>query len=750
MKDDALHFERFVELYLKLDHGSRTSFNQPVFHKMLNRMTAGQTAVLPFRTGDQVLWMVLQADEHLLVAHTQEIRQFIKPLCEPLPLDRGYFTTGRSDFGDVGATVLPNGYYRFRSKAFNEGLIWERLHLWIQLDRRRPEIREMETEISAFTLRNSFQRYIATQQWELADSVLETIRQGRYVSDENYLFLKFQWMYGQRLWDRMYFSKEYEFVAHLEYVPAKIQEALLSAFYYAVLSEAEAENHLELAIDKYTQERYRMLPILHRFVQSDHVLYRRLSAYEAFAAGNRSRLAQLAAGAEDEIVRNLYERAAVEFGEEEDSGRSETESDPENLVRQYVLERRYDDAFRLLPQCDNRKEAVKWAAKIACMTDSAETYHYALQLWSDLPEETRIDLLSDPESKSDLLLVQAYHPAPSHPAAALPERMTWNAWFQLLLSEYVTAETLEEGLRAIELPQGGMIWTDSALAQLSDMLVEVATAFLGTAQRNLLQTALPMLVSELSTHERFPDHRGSDVYRYLLELMGIVLKRNPTSTGLWLNLAEGLLCLDAHAVNTLWKMANQWFHVEPNNRSKMMLPSFLSALELFYDYNAPQEELNQEWMKWTGAIGNALQTIDRLTLDLWLEMGRLLQVSEDFLQQYAGAVAEEEKRDLLAVGGSWRIAIFTLRVATAERAMKRIVTRNPNLKVVIVADETLTNEAKVHARNADVAVIVTSCLSHALFYGIQKYVKNKTVYPRSSGSTGIIQAIEDYFSEHAS
>ncbi|MFV9504019.1 MAG: hypothetical protein AB4911_05570 [Oscillochloridaceae bacterium umkhey_bin13] len=57
------------------------------------------------------------------------------------------------------------------------------------------------------------------------------------------------------------------------------------------------------------------------------------------------------------------------------------------------------------------------------------------------------------------------------------------------------------------------------------------------------------------------------------------------------------------------------------------------------------------------------------------------------------------------------------------------------------ADKVLTEQARNLAQTADMAVIFTGCVKHALTYGIGPYVRDP-VYPASVGSTSILRAIE--------
>ncbi len=64
-----------------------------------------------------------------------------------------------------------------------------------------------------------------------------------------------------------------------------------------------------------------------------------------------------------------------------------------------------------------------------------------------------------------------------------------------------------------------------------------------------------------------------------------------------------------------------------------------------------------------------------------------------------------------------------------------LLARNADLDVRICEETDLNDQARAIAENSDLAVIVTSCVSHALTYGIAPYLRSEPIYPQSSGST---------------
>ena len=97
---------------------------------------------------------------------------------------------------------------------------------------------------------------------------------------------------------------------------------------------------------------------------------------------------------------------------------------------------------------------------------------------------------------------------------------------------------------------------------------------------------------------------------------------------------------------------------------------------------------------------------------------------------------------LTRLPNGYHIAIFILRESSAQRVESQLKERNPQLKVTICAEEDMSPRVRAAAEHADMAVVVTRCITHAITYGIQGLLQHEPVYPASSGSSSILAAIE--------
>jgi MarR-like DNA-binding transcriptional regulator SgrR of sgrS sRNA len=107
------------------------------------------------------------------------------------------------------------------------------------------------------------------------------------------------------------------------------------------------------------------------------------------------------------------------------------------------------------------------------------------------------------------------------------------------------------------------------------------------------------------------------------------------------------------------------------------------------------------------------------------------------------SVDQDTENPIGKLPDGYRIGIFSLRESSAQRVKQLLEARNSSLNVRICTEKDLNEQAKAIAQNADLVVVVWTCLSHALSYGIEPYLQEKPVFPQSSGSTSIMRAIEE-------
>jgi len=171
----------------------------------------------------------------------------------------------------------------------------------------------------------------------------------------------------------------------------------------------------------------------------------------------------------------------------------------------------------------------------------------------------------------------------------------------------------------------------------------------------------------------------------------------------------------------------------------------LEALDLLAAYGAQGPGLGPWFRAWVEAMLAAPRAPSRTALEGWLTFGEWVQPGADLLgelRQHLDAVSAVEEDPVALLPKDYIIGVFTLRPESAARVGELLRRRNPGVRVRLCEDTVLTEQARALAQSANMCVVVTTCITHALTYGIGPYLDDP-VYPQASGSTSILRAIEE-------
>lgn len=213
-----------------------------------------------------------------------------------------------------------------------------------------------------------------------------------------------------------------------------------------------------------------------------------------------------------------------------------------------------------------------------------------------------------------------------------------------------------------------------------------------------------------------------------------------------LRLAEALLRQSPSRSHAILQNLKEWGGDPPIPKLEAWA---LEVFELLIDYGIPPGYLIDWYRSWVPLLLSVRTQYDRTNLEGWHIIGNVIQPGHDLIEQLDRALDETREQEtsgpIEELPVNYRIAIYSLEVAAAERARKLLRTRNPELDIRICADEVSNKAAKINAQNADLVVLVTTAMKHALYYGIGPSLKaERVVYPESSGSTSILRAIEEF------
>jgi len=269
-----------------------------------------------------------------------------------------------------------------------------------------------------------------------------------------------------------------------------------------------------------------------------------------------------------------------------------------------------------------------------------------------------------------------------------------------------------------------------------------------SASYRYTKTALQRIADFFLKEEDFP--RDENAYTELYETLYLGLLEigeiNQRTGFALLRLAEAILRQSPLVCERISKNFFDW--------CKTPIPSLenwvLEAFELLAEYGLAPSLLAMWYREWVSYLLSLPGNRERSNLETWMLFGEWIQPGRDLLlkvQQALTDVVQGTIDDPIAtLVGGYRIGIFSLRASSAQRAKQLLLARNATLDVRICIEKDLSEQAKALAQNSDLAVIVTTCITHALTYGIGPYLKKEPVYPQASGSTSIVRAIETHIS----
>ncbi|WP_312474692.1 protein DpdD [Neobacillus sp.] len=745
---------KFLRLLLQIDGSNpfQLSFRETEWAgpndellEMIKRFYNDKPFVLPFRNRKKgTFWFLFSNNESLLRKYVQELNNFLLPYhCDSLEYGKRQYFTSEKKLSEIGYELFPEGYFGYFSTIENEKIIWKNIRTWRKLDERRPSISYDELEVNAFTLRNGFHQAIVLQNWEEAKNFLNELRQGKYLNDENYKFLTIQFLSAQGKWERIWNSDDYEILSGLGRVPNQVHITLIRAFYQRILSKSDILGRYDLSIESFKEFRYRLGTLLRSQLTLDEENVIRVFAYEAANKGQVDKLMRYLEKTDDEITRNIIEFLLLYV-------KTNTDNPPVpiidklELAKQCFINREYEDAFILVIGCELSIDKVRLLSGIAIMEETEETCSIALEQFKNLPEHEQQQLVKDPQTKGWMIYLLNRREGKRVSVKdndEIKEKLDWKSWFLAVLKD-PDFDSLEEGLATMDVQQGNINWSITSLSNLSDIIAMIGIESLSPLQKTLLQTAMPMFISELLQDENFPKAKAVELYEYTREILFIHGNRNENNTGFLLRLTEGLLLLDMTKVNQYWNQIETWFNIIPTERLSTYV---LETLELFKEYGLADDILQPVWTNWVGSL------IDRMSkptvIQSWIELGRFISADSSMLGELTAKIPSKIVSDPLNLLPSMSITIYSLREKPAKRAAERIAMRNINVKVRVCTDSKLTIEAKSYARNSDLIILVTACMSHALTFGIAPFIEDNLIYARSSGETGIIEALEQYSQE---
>lgn len=738
---------QFLEILLRVhkdnpyqlrSDGNRWNTDHIHLSRMLNRYEDGRTTVLPLRQDGIIKWLVLAPDSKEMRQHADEVKRFICPSYAEDIIITQPFSKEKGKFGSLASTLFPHGCKIFDSPPSLEAVIWDKLVLWADLDERRPESFYEESEVSVFMLRNQFFQAIAARHFQQAHEHWNSLKTGRLLSDENIAFLKVHLLHAQGEWAELWHSEEFTLLCELDPLPRKTRAQLLEAFYHTQLAIWERERNFESAKAQFHLHRTRLGTLLRSQIGLDEELHLRVFAYEAAFLQDAEKLERYLKLTDQSETKTL-----IQFLLQGLSTTVVHRAEGVKAAEELFAQRLYEDAYLALRNCTPTIDSVRLLCGIAMMEEAIEIANEAANAYEQLIEEDQKELANDPVSKGWLHYVRSsILDIIPHSVQSEETPKNWAEWFRAFIDQSHNADQLRQALEQMgQNPDSLLPRKISVLDELVSHLISLALEeHRSSADKALLQLALPMFTTSLLEDKSYPDPTATDLYEYARLALCQQGKLNDDNTRFVLRLTEGLLLLDMSKAQFLWPEIEQWFNCTPTMRFARYV---IESIELGIDFGVETGKLLYLWNQWVGSLINQIIHENKGYIQVWLRIGETLRADSQLLAGLADQ-PETEEIDPFAVLDGKVITIYSLRDKPAYRASHSIQLRNPRLRVRVCTADRLTDEAKAFARNSDIVILVTSCMSHALTYGIMPYINGKLLYPPSAGETGIIEVLEKY------
>jgi hypothetical protein len=710
---------------------------------LLRRVAAGDSAVLPARRGDRDEWFIAGVTRRDLDAALAGVCRFVVPTYAEH--EGAYPSLRRFDpeadtLGRLGGAVYPAGSYVLRSPAAHFKVILERLGRWAALEAARPPL-QVARSPSYRDLYDAFSAALSARTWDVAEGLLDEMRRRGLATAENLAFLEVQLLAQQRRWSDLWRREDYRDIARLR-SPRAVRAALLAAFHQSELLPVEQMGRWADALDVFRRAR----GLLGRLIEGPADLAYgpalRTFAYREAAAGDRAGLERLAALAEDEETRLAVEAIAGLLPPRvAPVAPRPTEPPPLTALQAFRLALANDDLDGAMVLAEGLDEPVERArARLEAAFLSAEIAHVEaalLQVWS-LPQEEQ-DTLLQSRRLARMVSVLGEVVKPVAPAPAEQPITDWLGWLAVAVAN-VDDRRLPRSL-ALVAGADDRYWSVERVGELAERLIELAAGE-AALSRPHMRDAVRLLRDYFLQDPAFPrdDAAYADVYEALYTATFEQREVNESTTLALTRLAEARLRRTPSARESVAAHLCSWL-AEP---MLAMETAAQEVLDVLATYGVQGPSLGPWYRRWAEALVAAPRPPDRLTLESWLLFGEWAQPGADVLDALRvriDAIGAREDDRVAALPAGYKIGIYTLSPDRVGRVAELLKHRNPAVEVVTCNDKVLTERAKNLAQTADMVVIVTGCVKHALTYGIGPY-RRDPVYPTSVGSTSILRAIE--------
>ena len=725
---------------ITINHASRTlMIDNHVIGLCLRRLSQGESTILPYRTKESDSWIIVATSRSVLEQIRQRISYWIMPSYGELIGNASmahlkHFDATQNALQAAGARIFTAGYYSFNSLKTDFASILKNLRLWLVMEEQRPQLVRDQQPVYA-ELAALFDSALATQQWTLAEQTLREMRRRGLSSAENLLFLEIQFFNQQRNWTALWNHPEFVHIAKIK-IPRMVRAAMLTAFHQTQLISLESEGLWDEAITRFKELKPRLGQLLTgRFdIKRDSVLI--VFAYQALLDNDEQTLRILQSEGGDSIqscIQAMYDRIQPQ------SVLNVGTINPLEYYTNALRDYNYDAALTAITMIPDRALQAQYTVEIAFLSGDDLTINHALQTWWSLPPIEQQTIFT----QAPIIQRWVYELESLINQDTTLEKgvANWTEWFEAFHNE-PTAPYLSTSLTSFVAKIESESASDQEIIQLTEGLIGITTVIHSLSKDQINQIVIAILKTE-----RFPCDEA--VYQELYEAIYVyLLDQKPTSATQFhalLRFVDALLQKSPTRVMEFLSQLQNLFRIPIPILEEVVLEVF----DLFADYGISGQALIQWYRDWITALLNLPTARSMHYLHLWRSFGQWIQPGADILRQLDAVIHEttlhDETTALMRLSAGYRIGIFTLRKSSAERAKQLLLEQNEGLDIRICTEKDLSPQVQALAQNSDVVLIVTSCITHALTYGIAPYLEDeRRIYVNGGGSSSLIQALEHY------
>jgi hypothetical protein len=715
--------------------------------RLLERLGQASVIILPYFASSQSdIWIITGTNRRELDRTLSRLSYFIIPTYAEYA-DNNHapklkeFRPEDNELQQLGALLYPTGYYSWRSPVAHRQQILQRLKLWLDLEDSRPSL-HIDQKPSYFELQRRFNSALAATSWQDAAQVLDAIQRLNTTTADNLAFLEIQLLAQQQRWSEIWQRADFEDVALLR-VPRSVRAALLTAFHQVELLALEQTGNWEALLAKFGENQSRLGSLLvsrYGISQSSVV---RVFGYQVFREENSAGLAELTKLPNDSETQVIL----LELGKLLGLPTAPTVSTLAE-ARTALNECNFDRAIELAEHLPASPDKAFLLVQIAHQLGDSVRAENAWLEFNSLEEAEQAVLHSKyPQLKANLAyletLTQNVINQGQVAVIAAPQTQNiqdWLDWF----AHFKTSPhdpALFVSLEMLNQTTDERYWTAEKIVTVNQLLFD----FIGDANSNATVKTATRYLTEFFLKDLLfphPEPYFNDLYDTLYLLLLETPDKNTLNGRMILRLAEAKLRQNPAKAIEVFDELKRW--------NERLLPVFeewvLEVFELLAEYGLEPTLLTGWYRQWADYILNLPTRRERLNLQVWLSFGQWTQVGADILTRLQASLADQEDaaEDPLAnLPAGYRIGIFTFRQAAAERVKGLLLARKSDLDIRVCLEKDLNEPAKAIAQNSDMVVIVTTCISHALTYGIRPFLTSEPVFPQSDGSTSIVRAIEE-------